>query len=313
MESLVGYTGFVGSNLCLNINFDGLYNSKNVMEAYGTNPDLLIYAGVRAEKFLANQDEKLDFEVVKEAFDNIKKINPKKLVLISTIDVYKNPNNVNEDSEIVTEKLHPYGLNRYKLEQWVKNEFDTLIVRLPGLYGKNIKKNFIYDYINVIPKLLNEKKYKEISSKSSFIENHYIKDKNSFYRCKDLSLGEKMKLKKAFMDIGFSALNFTDSRGIFQFYNLKYLSKHIDLLLKSDVKLANLATEPISIKELYKFISNKDFKNEFLSEDKIPCYDFKTKYTNILDGRNGYIYDKRFVLNDIKSFIEGYNNENINI
>lgn len=69
MESLVGYTGFVGSNLCLNINFDGLYNSKNVMEAYGTNPDLLIYAGVRAEKFLANQDEKLDFEVVKEAFD----------------------------------------------------------------------------------------------------------------------------------------------------------------------------------------------------------------------------------------------------
>lgn len=313
MLSLVGYTGFVGSNLHLNRNFDGLYNSKNIIEAYGTNPDLLIYAGVRAEKFLANQDEKLDFEVVKEAFDNIKKINPKRLVLISTIDVYKNPNDVNEDSEIITENLHPYGLNRYKLEQWVKNEFDTLIIRLPGLYGKNIKKNFIYDYINIIPKLLNEKKYREIISKYSFIKDYYIKDKNSFYRCKNLSLEEKMKLKKAFMDIGFSALNFTDSRGVFQFYNLKYLSKHIDLLLKNNVKLANLATEPVSIRELYKFISNKNFENEFLSKDKIPYYDFKTKYTNILGGKNGYIYDKSFILNDIKSFIEEYNNENINI
>ena len=94
--TLVGYTGFVGSNICENMHIDKKYNSKNVIEAYGTNPDLLIYAGVRAEKFLANQDEKLDFEVVKEAFNNIKKINPKKLVLISTIDVYKNPNIVNE-------------------------------------------------------------------------------------------------------------------------------------------------------------------------------------------------------------------------
>jgi len=311
--TLVGYTGFVGSNICENMHIDKKYNSKNVIEAYGTNPDLLIYAGVRAEKFLANQDEKLDFEVVKEAFNNIKKINPKKLVLISTIDVYKNPNNVNEDSEIVTEKLHPYGLNRYKLEQWVKNEFDTLIVRLPGLYGKNIKKNFIYDYINIIPKLLNEKKYEEIIYKNPFIKDYYIKDKNSFYRCKNLSLEEKKMLKKFFFNIGFSALNFTDSRGLFQFYNLKYLSKHIDLLLKNNVKLANLPTEPISIKELYQFVSNKTFENEFLSKDKIPYYNFKTKYTNILGGENGYIYDKRFILNDIKSFIKEYSNEDIYI
>ena len=120
-------------------------------------------------------------------------------------------------------------------------------------------------------------------------------------------------LKKFFFNIGFSALNFTDSRGLFQFYNLKYLSKHIDLLLKNNVKLANLPTEPISIKELYQFVSNKTFENEFLSKDKIPYYNFKTKYTNILGGENGYIYDKRFILNDIKSFIKEYSNEDIYI
>lgn len=312
MLSLVGYTGFVGSNLAMNINFDGLYNSKNISEAYGTNPDLLVYVGVRAEKFLANKNEKLDYEVVKEAYDNIKKINPKKLVLISTIDVYKKPFDVNEDTNIVTENLHPYGLNRYKLEEWVRNEFDTLIVRLPGLYGKNIKKNFIYDYLNIVPKMLRKEKYEELASKNTALENFYLKIDNSFYKCRDLNYEEKLYLKRIFLSIGFSALNFTDSRAIYQFYNLKYLSKHIEILLKNNIKLANLATEPVSVKELYRFLKNEDFVNEILDSKNVPYYNFKTKYAELLNGKNGYIFDKRFILNDIKSFVEVYNNEIVN-
>ena len=34
--------------------FDAVYNSKNIEEAFCTNPDLLVYAGLRAEKYLAN-------------------------------------------------------------------------------------------------------------------------------------------------------------------------------------------------------------------------------------------------------------------
>ena len=52
MIALVGYTGFVGSNIYAagKDAIDCVYNSKNVQEAYGTAPDLLIYAGMRAEK-----------------------------------------------------------------------------------------------------------------------------------------------------------------------------------------------------------------------------------------------------------------------
>ncbi len=56
MKALVGYTGFVGSNLYAAGHFDAVYNSKNIEESHGTNPDLLIYAGLRAEKYLANND-----------------------------------------------------------------------------------------------------------------------------------------------------------------------------------------------------------------------------------------------------------------
>ena len=53
--AIVGYTGFVGSNICVTTKFDAYYNSKNIEEAFGTNPDLLVYSGVRAEMFLANK------------------------------------------------------------------------------------------------------------------------------------------------------------------------------------------------------------------------------------------------------------------
>ena len=146
MKVLVGYTGFVGSNILKKTKFDMLFNSKNIEEAFGTNPDLLIYSGISAEKFLANKEPEKDYLNVLNAIENIKKINPKKLVLISTIDIYKKPINVDEETIIDTENLQPYGLNRYKLEQWVEeNVKDYLIIRLPGLFGKNIKKNFIYD------------------------------------------------------------------------------------------------------------------------------------------------------------------------
>ena len=88
MKALVGYTGFVGSNIYAAGNFDVVYNSTNIEEAYGTAPDLLVYAGLRAEKYLANNAPDKDMELIRQAQRNIEKIAPKKLVLISTIDVF---------------------------------------------------------------------------------------------------------------------------------------------------------------------------------------------------------------------------------
>lgn len=305
MKSLVGYTGFVGSNLAQSAQFTHFYNSKNIEEAYGTSPDLLVYAGVRAEKFLANSSPEKDLQTVQEAFMNIQKINPKRVVLISTIDVYKNPVDVDEDSVIETDGLQPYGLNRYRLEQWVRDAFpNSLTVRLPGLYGKNIKKNFIYDLIHVIPSMLSEKKYMELHTMDEMIPQCYVKQENGFYKCRPMDRDEDTQLKKVFEKIGFSALNFTDSRGKFQFYNLKFLAGHIQTALSCEIPLLNLTTEPIEIAELYRFIKGENFINHIT--DHVPGYDFKSRYAGLLGGGTSYIFTKDFVLQDIKEFVEGY-------
>ena len=303
MEILVGYTGFVGSNLRAKHNFEGLYDSKNVRESYGKNPDLLVYSGVPAQKFLANREPEKDFEVIKNAIENIKKINPKEIVLISTIDVYKNPVDVDEDSNIETENLQPYGYDRYYLEKWVRDNIEKhLIVHLPGLYGVNIKKNFIYDLINVIPSMLKEEKYQELLNKDDFIKDYYENQENGFYKLIELNKTEKQLLKEYFNKIGFSALNFTDSRGKFQFYNLGYLWEHIEIARKNNINTLNLATEPVLISEVYEYIKNGIFTNEITTN--IPNYDFKTKYDYLFCGNDGYIFNKKFILEDIKRFVE---------
>ncbi len=302
MKSLVGYTGFVGSNILLKEDFDGKYNSKNIQDSYGTNPELLIYAGLRAEKYLANTAPQKDLDLIIQAEENIERINPQKLVLISTIDVFKSPQSVDENSRIETEGLPPYGYDRYQLEIWVRERYpDALIVRLPGLFGKNIKKNFIYDYINVIPSMLKAEIFNELSGMNPELRKYYERQSNGFYKA-SVPASERERLKTIFNSLGFSALNFTDSRSIFQFYNLGRLWDDITIALREDIKLLHLATEPISVSELYAFLSQKDFINELPGAP--ANYDYRTVYDHIFGGSGGYIARKEAVLREIRDFVE---------
>ncbi|MBQ6849814.1 MAG: NAD-dependent epimerase/dehydratase family protein [Oscillospiraceae bacterium] len=300
MKALVGYTGFVGSNLAASVKFDGLYNSKNVKDAFGTNPDVLYYSGVPAAKFIANKFPDMDMAIMRGAVENIRKINPKKLVLISTVDVYKDPNGKDEDSIMDTDGQEAYGKNRLWLEQQVKQICpDYHIVRLPGLYGKNIKKNFIYDFINYIPALLNEKKMEELSAQKPVLKEYYTLRDDGFWAVK--TDADKATLKEIFRELGFSALNFTDSRGIFQYYNLKYLHNDIQKVIENDIRVMNIATQPIEIGMLHKVLTGNEFVNKVAA--KPPYYDFKTKHCDVFGGKDGYIQTAEFVYNDIKEFV----------
>lgn len=66
---------------------------------------MLICAGAPAEKWKINQEpeaDKQNLEILKQA---LLSATVGKLVLISTVDVYKSPNGMNEDDQIETEGL----------------------------------------------------------------------------------------------------------------------------------------------------------------------------------------------------------------
>jgi hypothetical protein len=137
MKGIIGHTGFVGSNLCRQTHFDRTYNSKNIESIRGQEFDLLVCAGVSAEKWKANKDPQSDLAAIYSLMSHIRRVKAKRFVLISTIDVF--PYN----------DFGPYGAHRADLEVWIENRFaHSSIVRLPALFGPGLKKNVLFDLLH---------------------------------------------------------------------------------------------------------------------------------------------------------------------
>lgn len=304
MDIIIGYTGFVGSNLVKSKQFDFKFNSSNIEQSYGLNPDLLVYAGVKGTKFIANEYPYQDLLNIYNAINNIQKINPKKLILISSVDVYDNLTATGESIPINPNILNTYGLHRYFLEEWVKENYkekEYLIVRLPAIYGLNLKKNFVFDMIFGIPAMIKSDNFIHIRQKFPTLDNYYTPINNNYYQLNKRSSSDWNTLKKIMQRVGITAINFTDSRAVYQFYNLKNLWKDIDLALKNNISTLNMVTPPVSAGEVYRYIEGKEFKNQFASPPIL--YNLKTEYSSLYGQDNGYICNKKTELEQLKNFV----------
>jgi len=148
-RALIGYTGFVGNNLNQQTHFDYVYNSKNIQTASNEEYDLVVCAAPSAVKWKANQNPEEDLHHINALIDGIREIKTGTFIQISTVDVYKTPQMVYEDTPLDCDELHAYGRNRIYLESFIKKNFKSrLIIRLPALFGDGLKKNFIFDLLN---------------------------------------------------------------------------------------------------------------------------------------------------------------------
>ncbi|WP_017008445.1 NAD(P)-dependent oxidoreductase [Enterovibrio norvegicus] len=148
-DALIGYTGFVGQTLLRQRKFGSKFRSTNIEDIVGKEFDLVVCAGAPAVKWLANKEPKADGDNLNKLINAIAKIKCNRFILISTVDVFKTPIDVNESSLIERNDLNTYGKNRLALEDYVRENFENhIIVRLPGLVGPGLKKNIIYDLLN---------------------------------------------------------------------------------------------------------------------------------------------------------------------
>jgi len=153
MKLIIGNSGLIGTTLKEKIKFDLEFNSRNMHEYIEKVPDEcdLYLSCLPATKWIINQNLESDIKNMHEILNIISKKKYKKIILISTIDVYyESEKHANEDYTPKIKSLN-YGSNRYLFEllviQFVKYE-DIKIFRLPALFSKNIKKNILFDLIN---------------------------------------------------------------------------------------------------------------------------------------------------------------------
>jgi len=138
----------VGSNLTRQGHFDDFYNSKNIESISGKEYQFLICAGAPAVKWLANKEPDQDRASLDRLTNSLEQVSAQQFVLISTVDVYPSPIDVDETTPIDDSHLHPYGKHRLELENFVRDRFDAVVIRLPALFGRGLKKNIIYDFLH---------------------------------------------------------------------------------------------------------------------------------------------------------------------
>lgn len=302
-DLLVGNTGFVGGNLMAAHSFAASCHSSDVSDYFSSSPGLCVYAGVPAAMFLANSAPEKDLGIMREARGNIRRIQPRELVLISTIAVYADSRGKTEDGAVSAPSMPAYGYNRLLLEQWVREDFPhALIIRLPALYGRGLKKNFLYDMLTIAPAMLRADKYEELAARSELVRRGYSLAENGFYKMNGRADGGQ--LRRFFERNDFNALSFTDSRSRYQFYNLGRLWQDIARAREAGLTTLNLATPPVSAAEVYEHVTGRrGWRNEL---GKPPFdYDLRSRYADLMGGARGYLCSKSEELQDINRFMRG--------
>jgi len=149
VAALIGHTGFVGGNLARQHRFDQLFNSSNFRDMAGRHFDLLVCAGLSAAKWLANRDPNVDWARIAALAEVLDKVTARRVVLISTVDVYPQPVGVDETTAIDETAGHAYGRHRLRFERHMIDRFDDVMVaRLPALFGPGLKKNVLFDLLH---------------------------------------------------------------------------------------------------------------------------------------------------------------------
>ncbi len=149
MDVLVGSTGFVGGHLKRVHPFELEVHRPNVGDLAGRSADLLVCAGLPAEKWRANQDPQADWENMAALAQVLATVTARRSVLISTIDVYQPAIGVDENDPATFAGAAAYGTHRAWFEAFFTARFpDCTIIRLPGLFAPDLRKNLIHDLLH---------------------------------------------------------------------------------------------------------------------------------------------------------------------
>ncbi len=147
--ALIGATGFVGSYLRSTGGYTHFYNSTNIADIRNEHFDVIVCAGTSAVKWRANAEPEQDRAGVEKLRTALEQTRADQFFLISTVDVFLNPQKVDETTPVTLEGLHPYGRHRYELENFVREKFSRAsVLRLPTIYGPGLKKNPLYDLLH---------------------------------------------------------------------------------------------------------------------------------------------------------------------
>lgn len=230
--ALIGYTGLLGSHMYRNIDIPitGVYNSSDIDTIMGRTYDLIICAAPTGNKLWANmhpQDDRASLDRLKTALQSVSLTKNGLFILVSSFDA------------LFPDKTS-YGKLRSEFEQFVAAQFPNqhLVLRLPSLYGNNVKKGFGRDIISAYPLYLSKHDYSRVASVFPDLDVYYRFDRSvNLYRYQGNQQNDA--LVDALIEPGLSPLNYYHSKSIFVMFNVDDLPTTIDLIVSNYFKTSD--------------------------------------------------------------------------
>ncbi len=311
MNGLIGYTGFVGGCLRSQHEFAREFNQANISEIAGSDFETLVCAAAPGSMLEANQDAERDRARMEVIAGHLASCTAKTVVLISTIAVLKDFRAQSEDAAAYEDAI-AYGRNRRWLEEQVADSSaKSLIVRLPALYGPNLKKNFLFDMLNPVPSMLKDDRMAALreavpsglqdvlASVYSFRDdlNFWVLDRGLLN-----GLTEKSALDQVVNDHGFSAINFTNPNSEFQFYNMGRLWTDIQLGIAQGLPVLHLSPEPIRAGDIYEALTGNPMPD---TAARVHTEDMRTGHGQIWDKAGPYGWNRAEVIAQLSEYMTG--------
>jgi len=310
-DALIGYTGFVGSNLRRLHHFSALFNSNNIGDAVDQAFETVVCAAAPGSMVEANKFPQRDAERLKGLKQSLLRISAKRFVLVSTVAVYADFAKANDEETSDYQKELAYGRNRRDLEEFCLDQFGRcLIIRLPALFGSDLKKNFLFDILNPMPTMLTEEKMRATTSiasrrVSSMLDDYYRYDPDTaFFRLDRSALNasaERAELETAMKNMGMTALQFTNRASAFQFYSLKRLWSDIDVALDAGLTALNAGVEPLQAQRVFRALTGEEMPE---TNGLVHRENLQTKYAEIWGRTGQFLEDADAVLACLKIFFK---------
>ena len=309
IDAIIGHTGFVGGTLVQQHRFSAHFNTSNISDIGGREFDTLVCAAAPGSMFAANREPQRDREQINALLESLKEVRARRFVLISSIAVLADfAGKDDERSKAFQEEL-AYGRHRRALEAFAEDTFeDTLVVRLPALFGRGLRKNFIFDLLNPIPAMLTEAKLEGLST----ILDHSLFDQLRGLYAPDPSTG-MMKLDRTALDDdpmrtsleeaaitqGFAATQFHNPGTTYQYYNMNRLWSDIDIALRAGLRHVHLVSEPLEAATIHRRLTGRGMPE---SGARLHHEDMRTRHAEIWGKQGPYLEDADTVLDQLAAF-----------
>ncbi len=308
-DAIIGHTGFVGGTLARQHVFDKKYNSSNIETIGHSIFDTVVCAAAPGSMFIANRYPDRDRDAIDKLIEQLSRVRTKRFVLISSIAVLADFAAGVDESTAAFEMDLAYGHNRRLLEAFCESHFqDCLVVRLPALFGRGLRKNFLFDLMNPLPSMLPEAPFKSLIEQlepdlRGKVSDYYtFEEDTQMYRLARDKLNADLQrpvIDAAVRALGASATQFHNPNSTFQYYDMALLWQDIQMALEAGLSCVHLTVAPLRAADIHARLLGADMAD---TGARLHHEDMRTIHAHQWGCEGPYLEDAETVLNKLTVF-----------